>query len=106
MAAKIKSDIEFVPVVPIDDETSSMLAYAANPIGRARIEKARQELREAQGISIGPGYFSELYGSDIEARCPKALNPSMRRITFAPSFDQELVDITVRIESGGATIRR
>jgi hypothetical protein len=60
MATKTKSDIEFIPVVPMDAETSSMLAYAASPAGRARIEKARQELRDGQGITVAPGYFVEL----------------------------------------------
>jgi hypothetical protein len=57
MKAQIQTDFAFLPVVPIDDDTRAMLAYAASPEGRARIEHARKELQEGKGIVVTPGYF-------------------------------------------------
>ncbi|MGO9005535.1 MAG: hypothetical protein ACLQIQ_21600 [Beijerinckiaceae bacterium] len=37
-----------------------MLDYAASPEGSAKIEKARQEIRDGKGIAVTPGYFEEL----------------------------------------------
>jgi hypothetical protein len=71
MVSKDNRATEFIPVVPMDVETISMLAYAASPAGRARIEKARQELRDGQGITIAPGYFVELkrrISKDVDRR--------------------------------------
>jgi hypothetical protein len=36
MKALTQTDFEFLPVVPIDDDTRAMLAYAASPEGAAR----------------------------------------------------------------------
>lgn len=47
-------------VVPVDDATRAVLNYAASPEGRARIDKARQEIRDGKGITVGPGYFNEM----------------------------------------------
>jgi hypothetical protein len=60
MKTRSKSEIEFIPVIPVDDGTRAMLAYAESPAGRARIEKARQELRDGKGIAITPQHFSDL----------------------------------------------
>jgi hypothetical protein len=60
MKARTQTDVELLPVVPIDDDTRAMLAYAASPEGRARIEQARQELQEGKGIIVTPGYFDEM----------------------------------------------
>jgi hypothetical protein len=48
------------PIVPVNDETRAMLDYAASPEGSAKIEKARQEIRDGKGIAVTPGYFEEL----------------------------------------------
>ena len=47
-------------IVPVDDETRAMLAYADSPDGRAKIEKARQEIRDGKGIEVTPQMFKEL----------------------------------------------
>lgn len=60
MKAQTQTDIEFFPIIPIDDDTHAMLAYAASPEGRARIEQARRELQEGKGIIVTPGYFDEM----------------------------------------------
>jgi hypothetical protein len=60
MKAQTKPDFAFLPVVPIDDDTRAMLAYAASQEGRARIEQARRELQEGEGIIVTPGYFDEM----------------------------------------------
>ena len=60
MKTQNQTDFEFLPVVPIDDDTRAMLAYAASMDGRAHIEQARQELQEGKGIIITPGYFVEM----------------------------------------------
>ena len=60
MKARTQTDVEFLPVVPIDDDTRAMLAYAASPQGRAHIEQARRELQEGKGIVVTPGYFDEM----------------------------------------------
>jgi hypothetical protein len=60
MQTKSKNDIEFVPIVPMDPETSAMLAYAGSSAGRAQIEKARQELLDGKGIVVTPSYFDQL----------------------------------------------
>jgi hypothetical protein len=79
--------------MPIDDDTRAMLASAASPEGRARIEQARRELQEGKGIIVTPGYFDEM-------KTPCRLTPQgsklqryMRRIIFAPSFSREADDI-------------
>jgi len=48
------------PIIPVDAETRDMLAYAESPAGRARIEQAREEIRQGKGIAMTPEYFSEL----------------------------------------------
>jgi len=48
--AQTKTDFELLPVVPIDDDTRAMLAYAASPQGRAHIDQAHRELQEGKGI--------------------------------------------------------
>ena len=58
--AQTQTDFEFLPVVPIDDDTRAMLAYAASPEGRSHIEQARRELQEGKGIIVTPGYFDEM----------------------------------------------
>lgn len=60
MKVQTQTDIEFLPIIPIDDDTRAMLAYAASPEGRARIEQARRELQEGKGIVVKPGYFDEM----------------------------------------------
>lgn len=55
-----RTDFEFLPIVPIDDDTRAMLAYAASSEGRVHIEQARRELQEGKGIIITPGYFDEM----------------------------------------------
>jgi hypothetical protein len=60
MKAHTKSEVEFVPVVPVDASTRAMLDYAESPDGRAKIEKARLELRDGKGILVTPQHFSEL----------------------------------------------
>jgi hypothetical protein len=60
MKAQTQTDFELLPVVPIDDDTRAMLAYAASSQGRARIEQARRELQEGKGIIVTPGYFDEM----------------------------------------------
>jgi len=42
--------------------TMAMLAYAQSPIGRAKITKARQQLRDGKEITITPAYFEHLNG--------------------------------------------
>src|SRR5439155_7032149 len=73
--AQTQTDFEFLPVVPIDDDTRAMLAYAASPQGRAHIEQARRELQDGKGIIVTPGYFDEM-----KRRIAK-------RRTGAPSID-------------------
>ncbi len=68
MKAQTQTDFELLPVVPIDDDTRAMLAYAASPEGRARIEHARRELQEGKGIVITPGYFDEMKRRVAERR--------------------------------------
>jgi hypothetical protein len=51
---------ELPVVIPVDDETRAMLNYAASPEGRARIDKARQEIRDGKFVTVGPGYFDEM----------------------------------------------
>jgi hypothetical protein len=60
MKVQTQADFEFLPIVPIDDDTRAMLAYAASPEGRSHIEQARQALQEGKGIIITPGYFNEM----------------------------------------------
>lgn len=60
MKAQTRTDFEFLPIVPIDDDTRAMLAYAATTEGRAHIEQARRELQEGKGIIITSGYFDEM----------------------------------------------
>ncbi len=48
------------PIVPMDDATRRMLGYAAGPEGRAKIEKARQELRDGRGIAVTAEYFEKM----------------------------------------------
>ena len=54
MKAQTQTDFEFLPVVPIDDDTRAMLAYAASPEGHSHIERACRELQEGKGISSHP----------------------------------------------------
>jgi hypothetical protein len=68
MKAQTQTDFEFLPVVPIDDDTRAMLAYAASPEGRSHIERARRELQEGKGIIVTPGYFDELKGRIAQRR--------------------------------------
>ncbi len=60
MKVQTRADFEFLPIVPIDDDTRAMLAYAASSEGRSHIEQARQELQEGKGIVITPGYFDKM----------------------------------------------
>ena len=57
---KAQTQTEFLPIIPIDDDTRAMLAYAASPEGRSHIERARRELQEGKGIIVTPGYFDEM----------------------------------------------
>jgi hypothetical protein len=54
---KAQTQTEFLPIIPIDDDTRAMLAYAASPKGRVPIEHARRELQEGKGIIVTPGHF-------------------------------------------------
>jgi hypothetical protein len=67
MKAQTRTDLEFLPVVPIDDDTRAMLAYAASPEGRAHIEQARRELQEGKGIIVTP-YFDEMKRRVVQRR--------------------------------------
>jgi len=60
MSTKPKSVAVPPAVVPVNDETRAMLNYAASPEGRAKIERARQELREGKGIAVTDAYFDKL----------------------------------------------
>jgi hypothetical protein len=54
MKAQTQTEFEFLPIIPIDDDTHAMLAYAASPEKRARIEQARRELHEGRGVIVTP----------------------------------------------------
>jgi hypothetical protein len=60
MSTKPKSAAVPPTVVPIDDETRAMLNYAASPEGRAKIERARQELRDGKGVAVTDAYFDQM----------------------------------------------
>ena len=60
MAIKTPTELEIVPIVPMDAETSAMLTYTESPHGRERIEKARQELRDGKGIIINSAHIDDL----------------------------------------------
>ena len=60
MKTPAPTEVEFVPVVPVDDMTRAMLAYAQTPEGRAKINKARQQLRDGKGITVTPAYVKDL----------------------------------------------
>ncbi len=47
-------------IVPVDDETRAMLAYANSPEGKAKIENARQEFRDGKGVEVTPQLFKDL----------------------------------------------
>ena len=47
-------------MIPVNDETRAMLDYAASPEGRAKIENARQEIRDGKSILVTPAYFEDL----------------------------------------------
>ncbi len=71
-----KDVTEVLPIVPVDEGTRSMLAYAESPIGRAKIERARQELRDGQGIVVTPDYFVDL-NKRIAKRARGGLSPDI-----------------------------
>jgi hypothetical protein len=48
------------PIVPVNDEARAMLAYAASPEGSAKIENARQEIRDGKGIVVTPAYLDDM----------------------------------------------
>ena len=48
------------PIVPMDDAPRGMLDYAADPEGGAKIEKARQKLRDGKGVAVTPDYFEKM----------------------------------------------
>jgi hypothetical protein len=98
MNAQTQTEFEFLPIMPIDDDTRAMLAYAASPEGRARIEQARRELQEGKGIIVTPGYFDEMKTTCRLTPQRSKLQRYMRRIIFAPSFSREADDITVYID--------
>jgi hypothetical protein len=52
MKTEPKPEPDLVSVVPVNDETRAMLAYADSPEGRAEIENARQEIRDGKGIVV------------------------------------------------------
>ena len=60
MKSQVDTDIRVLPVVPMDNDTRAMLAYAESPEGRARIEQARRELNSGEGIVVSPAYFDNL----------------------------------------------
>jgi hypothetical protein len=74
MKAQTQTDIQFLPIIPIDDDTRAMLAYAASPEGRARIEQARRELQEGKGIIVTPGYFDEMKRRSSNAAMARGLS--------------------------------
>jgi hypothetical protein len=51
MKVQTRADFEFLPIVPIDDDTRAMLAYAASPEGHSHIEQARQNCKKARASS-------------------------------------------------------
>jgi hypothetical protein len=62
MQTKPTNQMQRPVIVPVDDETRAMLAYANSPEGRAKIEIARQEFRDGKGIEVTPKLFEELDG--------------------------------------------
>ena len=60
MTNQSKTITEVFPIVPVDDGTRAMLAYAESTIGREKIEHARAELAAGQGIVVTPDYFADL----------------------------------------------
>jgi hypothetical protein len=60
MATNTKTPNPIPTVVPVNDETRAILDYATSPAGRAKIEQARQELRDGRGITVTDSYFEDL----------------------------------------------
>jgi hypothetical protein len=60
MKTPVRHQASLPPIVPMDDATRGMLEYAAGPEGSAKIEKARQELRDGKGIAVTPDYFEKM----------------------------------------------
>ena len=47
-------------IVPVDDETRAMLDYANSPEGRAKIENARQEIKDGKSGEMNAAFFEKL----------------------------------------------
>ena len=60
MATEAETTKSLPTVVPVNDETRAILDYAASPEGQAKIEQARQELRDGRGITVTDSYFEDL----------------------------------------------
>ena len=71
-----KTHIDFGPViVPVNDEVHAMLDYAESAEARPKLEKARQELRDAEGIAPTAEYFADL-NRRISKRAKKRHDPN------------------------------
>lgn len=58
MTTKLAPDAPVV--IPVDEETRALLNYAASPEGRAKIDTARQEIRDGKFVTVTPGYFEAM----------------------------------------------
>jgi hypothetical protein len=70
MKTRAKSQADLPSIVPMNEETRAMLAYAESAGGRAKIDKARQEIRDGKGMVITPAYSADL-NRRISARVAK-----------------------------------
>jgi hypothetical protein len=60
MKAEPKAELDLISVIPVNEKTRAVLAYADRSEGRAKIEKARQEIRDGKGIVVTHKYRDEL----------------------------------------------
>jgi hypothetical protein len=60
MKTRPKPELDLISIVPVNDEIRSMLAYAESSEGRAKIEKARREIRDGKGIVITQEHSDDL----------------------------------------------
>ena len=67
MQTKPTNQMQRPVIVPVDDETRAMLDYANSPEGRAKIEKARQEIKDGKYGEMNAAFFKEL-DRDVTAR--------------------------------------
>jgi hypothetical protein len=60
MKTRSKPNGDLIAIIPVNEETRAMLAYAETPTGRAKIEKARREIRDGKGVVVTSGYADDL----------------------------------------------